>query len=256
MEKEYSEKIFSVYKEVGETPYQVVQKFRQKKNIPPVMKVAYAGRLDPMAEGLLLLVLGRRLRNFDKLIKKEKEYEADILFGFSTDSYDILGIPQKNDINDVDHKKIKDVILNQEKIFSFELPPFSSYKVQGKPLFYWARENKIQNIARPVKKVKINELKIIGEYKLTEEEIHKIVVQKINKVNGNFRQKEILKEWNKVLKNKKQHSILKIKINCDSGFYVRSFAEKIGKELSIGAVLFHLKRTKIGEYNINNSIKL
>lgn len=56
-------KIIPVYKKIGETPYQLVQKFRKKENISEELKIAYAGRLDPMAEGVILLVIGKKTNN-------------------------------------------------------------------------------------------------------------------------------------------------------------------------------------------------
>lgn len=199
----------------------------------------------------------KKLTTFNNYLKLEKEYEAGILFGFNTDTYDILGVPVAKENNKVELKDIKEKIVNQNRLFSFSMPPFSSYKIKGKPLFYWAREKKMNEIKIPIQKVKINNLKIINCYTLNEEEIKKNIIEKISNVKGDFRQKEILKKWTELLASrKKQHFIVKIKISTDSGFYVRSFTNKIGEELSIGAVLFCLKRTKIGKYNINSCIKL
>ncbi len=256
MGKDNIEKIFPVYKKIGQTPYQLVQEFRKQKKIPEDIKIAYAGRLDPMAEGVVLFVIGKKLTNFNNYLKIDKEYEADILFGFKTDTYDILGIPDKNNHKEVKIADIKKTILSQNKIFTFPLPPFSSYKINGKPLFYWAKKEKINTIEIPIKKIKINNLKIVEHYKLNEEEIKNIIIKKIKKVTGDFRQQEILDNWNKVLDSKnQQHFVVKIIISANSGFYVRSFVNKIGDDLSTSAVLFHLKRKRIGKYNIKDCIK-
>ncbi len=256
MQKEIIEKVFPVYKKIGQTPYQLVQEFRRRKNIPQDIKIAYAGRLDPMAEGVVLFIVGKKLTNFNNYLKMDKEYEADILFGFKTDTYDILGIPNRNSHKEVKISAIKKTILGQNKIFTFPLPPFSSYKIKGKPLFYWAKKEKIDTIEIPIKNVKINSLKIIEYYKLSEGEIENIIIKKIKKVTGDFRQQEILDNWNKILNSKNQeHFVVKIVISADSGFYVRSFVNKIGNDLSTAAVLFHLKRKRIGKYTIENCIK-
>ncbi len=257
MQQVNQEEIFPIYKKVGQTPYQLVQAFRKKENIPSNIKVAYAGRLDPMAEGVMLFIVGEKLTGFNSYLNLQKEYEADILFGFKTDTYDILGIPNKRKNKKIETQIIKEKIINQNKLFSFPLPPFSSYKIKGKPLFYWAKENKLNEIEIPIKEVKINSLEIIDHYTLNEKEIKKIIVEKINKVKGDFRQKKISEKWKKILVNKdQQHLVFKIKISTDSGFYVRSFANKVGNDLSNGALLFHLRRIKIGKYSIDNCIKL
>jgi len=53
--------------------------------------MTYAGRLDPLAEGLLLVLTGEECKNKEKYLGLDKEYEVDVLFGFATDTYDILG---------------------------------------------------------------------------------------------------------------------------------------------------------------------
>lgn len=251
------EEIFPVYKPVGKTPYELIQRFREKKKVPESVKVAYAGRLDPMAEGVMLFVVGKKLANFNSYLKLKKEYEADILFGFNTDTYDVLGFPQKKIIKEINVEEIKKKIIEQNRIFSFSLPPFSSYKIQGNPLFYWAREGKINEIRIPTKKIIIHDLRILSHYKISEREIEKNIINKVSKVKGSFRQEETIKKWINILNVKEQkHLVVKIKIAADSGFYVRSFADKIGEESSLGAVLFHLKRLKIDKYSIKDCIKL
>ena len=87
----------------------------------------------------------------------------------------------------------------------------------------------------------------------------KTIEQKINLTKGDFRQKEILSRWQKMLP-KSCWSIktvtfqtAKIKIKCSSGTYIRSIAHHLGQELKTGGILLNLKRTKVGDFDIKNS---
>jgi tRNA pseudouridine55 synthase len=87
------DQVLKLYKKVGETPLECLERFR--KNHPKFknQKMTYAGRLDPLAEGELLVLVGESCKNKEKYLKLDKEYLVDILFGFETDSYDLLGLP-------------------------------------------------------------------------------------------------------------------------------------------------------------------
>ncbi len=135
-------------KKIGQTPLQVLEEF--KKNNPEYqgIKMAYAGRLDPMAEGQLLVLVGDTCKERDKYLGLNKEYEFEILLGFKTDSQDVLGLAKygkpRNFFKTIFFRRdkqrtpIKNIL---KKLHSFigkhnwEYPIFSSKTVQGKPLF-------------------------------------------------------------------------------------------------------------------------
>ncbi len=213
--------------------------------------MTYAGRLDPMAEGLLLIISGEDLTDFSKHLKHPKSYEAVILFGFKTDSFDLLGIPQKINLSE---KKLK--MSDFKGRLSLELPRFSSYRVKGKPLFQWAREGKISEINIPEKSGTVFRLEKIFEKDIKEKELRKEVVKRLSTVEGDFRQKTITEHWKNILSPDSEHSypLIKISVDCSSGFYIRSLADHMGKSIDSGAVLFSLKRVKVGDYETNHEI--
>ena len=87
-----------INKLLGSTPLEAINKFKKQNPAYKDEKIAYAGRLDPMAQGLLLLIIGdKENKKINKHLKKDKEYHAQILLGIQTDSYDILGIPKKSE---------------------------------------------------------------------------------------------------------------------------------------------------------------
>lgn len=186
----------------------------------------------------------------------DKEYEAEIVFGFETDTYDILGLPKKR-------KETKDFSKNELTVFlnnflgknKQSFPPYSSYKIKGKPLFEWAREGKIKEIKIPEKERKIYEIELLSFKKISGKNLLAQINKKINLVKGDFRQEKILKKWQEVLNKTMltKFQTAKIIIKCSSGTYIRSIAHKLGKNLKSGAVLFSLKRTKAGEFEIEDS---
>ena len=91
-------KVHQIYKKIGETPLQALEKHRKQKKIPSNAKLTYAGRLDPMASGVLLILQGATQKQRERYMGLGKTYEVKILFGFSTDSYDLLGLPRASGV--------------------------------------------------------------------------------------------------------------------------------------------------------------
>ncbi|MCC6323714.1 hypothetical protein IT400_02890 [Candidatus Nomurabacteria bacterium] len=233
--------------------------------------MTYAGRLDPMAEGLMLVLTGDDCVKKDEYTNLEKEYEVTILFGFATDTYDLLGILERPEQNSeiIAHNRLyyglrhdeqfqNSVLGLSETIKKFvgkidqKYPPYSSRTVNGKPLFQWAREGRLEEIEIPKHEVYISKIEIMDENKITKIKLSKYIKENIGKIKGDFRQTEILEKWNEVLENSIQenYSCVKLKIACSSGTYVRVIAHELGERLGAGALAMHIKRTKIGDYKI------
>lgn len=238
-------------KKEGETPLGALESLRQKnikryKNI----KMTYAGRLDPMASGLLLLLLGEETKNKEKYLNLEKNYEFKVLFGFSTDTYDILGKVTKNYELLITNYELRRQVKNYVKNFLGEhiqkYPMYSSKTVKGKPLFAYARENAEVDI--PEKKVFIKKLKLEKITEIDNKKLFKNIEKRIKKVQGDFRQDEILKIWRKELLTLNKFRVASFKIKCSSGTYVRAIANSLGEKIGTGALAFSIKRTKIGKY--------
>lgn len=248
--------VLNIYKKAGETPLEAINRLRSSDQEFQKVKITYAGRLDPLAEGVLILLVGDAVYDKEKYLKLDKEYEAEILFGFETDTYDILGVVKKNKTPKALNKN---ELSESLKLFLGKnrqpFPPYSSYKIKGKPLFEWAREGKIKEIKVPEKEREVYEFKIISLRKITGEKLLAKINLKIKQVKGDFRQQEILREWNKILNKEPsvEFQTVKLAIKCSSGTYIRSIAHNLGKELKIGAVLLSLSRTKAGSFHIKDS---
>lgn len=149
--------ILNVYKEKGYTSHDVVALLR---GILKQKKIGHTGTLDPLAEGVLPVCLGTGTKLCDMLTDREKEYEAILLLGISTDTQDITGtVLQKKEVN-LPEKAV------EQAVFSFlgeynQIPPmYSAIKVEGKKLYELAREGK--EIERKARKVEIFSIQILS----------------------------------------------------------------------------------------------
>ena len=232
-----------VYKQIGETPLQCIQRLFNTATDT----YTYAGRLYPMAEGLLLILKNEECKNAKRYHNLTKTYEYSFIIGISTDSYDGLGkitdtqYPQKP----LD-KKIQQVIESVTGTLTFPYPPYASKTVNGKPLFAYARENILHTIRRPTKTVQIKKHTLINTQTTTVNDLKTKIIDSIQKVTGDFRQKEIIQQWQALPNQTVQHYTASI--TATSGTYIRAIVHAIGNRINYPTVTTHIKRTAIGEW--------
>ncbi|MBY0376406.1 hypothetical protein K2P96_00305 [Patescibacteria group bacterium] len=245
-------KLLVLQKKEGETPLECLGRFRNKNKSYKDVKMTYAGRLDPMASGALLVLVGEEVYNKEKYLGLSKEYDFEVLFGAKTDTYDILGkvvaskFP-KEVTKDNLQKEIHLHLKNFMGTFLQKYPIYSSRTVNGKPLFEYGREG--LKVEAPDREVTVKSLKLLKVKEINKEKLLSNIEARIPKISGDFRQEEILKIWRKKLsKHTQQFYIASFHIKCSSGTYVRGIANSMGDQLSIPALAFSIKRTKIGKW--------
>ena len=264
--------VIPIYKALGDTPYQTVQKFKKRFPEYTDTKISYAGRLDPMAEGLLLLLTGEENKNRKDYESLPKTYQFTILLGIETDSYDTLGkivhfsyssfhLKTFNEIGKSmknDKWRMKNILRSFVGKHKQPYPPYSSKAVRGRPLYWWARHNRLNEIEIPKKEIEIYNLDLLSTKRIKIQELRNKVQDDIKKVAGNFRQEQILKSWGQFFESTHISSvpIFNFKISCSSGTYVRGLAHEIGKKLDCGAIALSIKRTSVGNFNISSIIKM
>ena len=240
---------------MSEIPLECIQRFKNENPEYLNEKMTYAGRLDPMAKGELLVLVGEECKKKDKYLGLDKEYEVDILFGFSTDTYDILGLIKKSAVVGV--LQDYDVMGHIGKVERFlnnlvgkqvqEYPSFSSKTINGKQLFQIAKDEELEGQEIPTKEIEIYGTKLLKNYYISGRDLKGDIMKRILLVNGDFRQEEILNKWNKVLSGREEEQFLisKIRVKCSSGTYMRSIAQNLGKLLNVPALSLGIKRIKI-----------
>ena len=196
----------------GKTSHDVVEAVRR---LAGFRQIGHLGTLDPLATGVLVLLLGRATRLAQFYTGRRKRYAAGYRFGFATDSYDADGEPQGPDAApQLDAAMLERLAAHRVGRFEQVPPPFSAKKVHGRPAYEFARKK------QPVE-LKPVEVELF-EYQLKE-------------VEG---------------------SLARFAIECSSGTYIRSLAFDFGKAMNSGSHLTALRRTKIGDYNVNDGMNI
>ncbi len=240
-----------VYKQLGETPLMCLERIRHENMISVDVPMTYAGRLDPMAEGLMILLVGDECKEKEKYTGLDKTYEFEILVGFATDTYDLLGLVQK-ETKSVSFKE--DAFQNVLQSFvgkqTQSYPAYSSKTVDGKQLHTYAREGTL--VQSPNHEIEIYNLYCTSTTIRKKDELERQIEERIGKVVGDFRQTEILQKWSEVLSQTPQTEfhILSCTIDCGPGTYVRQLVHDIGTKLGIPMTTFSIKRTKVGGYTL------
>jgi len=187
-----------------------------KRVLPKGQKIGHAGTLDPFATGLLIILLGKYTKKMVEILEMEKEYVVKAEFGYATDTQDVTG------------KKISEIanlkVVKQTEIEKLIKENFIGKTSQVPPQFS----------AKKIKGRKAYEFAREGEE----------VKLKPNLVT--VQQFKIIKyDW----------PIVSFKILCSSGTYVRTLVNNLGELLGTYATAVELKRTRIGEYTLENAIK-
>lgn len=205
--------ILNIDKPAGITSYDVVDVI---KKLFVGSKVGHTGTLDPVATGVLPILIGDATKLSDKLTAENKAYRVKMLLGVETNTYDITGkIVYASIVN-------QDEIYIRERIKRFigvqeQTPPiFSAIKVEGKRAYEYAREGK--------------ELEL---------KPRKIEIYDINNIAVDIRKREV-----------------SFDVYCTKGTYVRSLVNDIGKKLGCGATMTELIRIRNGNFKIEDSIPL
>jgi len=179
-------------------------------------KVGHAGTLDPIAEGLLIVMVNNATKFSDNLMKRDKEYFVELELGYETATYDTEG--------EITEKYEGEINISDEKIFEairsftgeiMQMPPmYSAIKINGEKLYELARKGiEVERQARKVKIYSIREINI---------------------------------EQNKI----------SFYTEVSSGTYIRSLVKDIGRKLGVYATMTKLVRTKIDKYSMDESVSL
>ncbi len=257
------EKYVILDKAIGETPLSCAEKYRlihpNLKDVP----MAYAGRLDPMASGKLLILLGDECKNQTDYHDLDKEYEFSVLLGVSSDTHDVLGrLATCSVSSDIDKEKIVSVTSSLVGEVTLPYPHFSSKTVSGKPLHTWTLEERLHEIEIPTKTSSVYELEfthseIKSRNNLYAEARTKIdsipPVTDLRKALGNdFRRVDVRHDWEILRDNNilpTEYSIIHFRCVASSGTYMRSLAKVIAEKLGTCGLAWNIHRTKIGTFN-------
>ena len=148
--------ILIVNKSEGFTSRDVVNKLSKIFN---TKKIGHTGTLDPIAKGVLVVVIGKYTKLCEDLTQTYKEYIATFKLGILTDTLDITGkILDEKDVT-VTEEEIRNVIASYKCVYDQEVPIYSSVKINGRKLYEYARNG--ENVVLPKRKVDIKNIEVI-----------------------------------------------------------------------------------------------
>ncbi len=205
--------VINVNKPLGMTSHDVVSRLRRILNMK---KIGHTGTLDPDAEGVLPMCVGKGTKLTDELTAKEKQYLAELTLGLTTDTQDISGEVLKTDLVTATKSEIEKAIMTFVGDIEQIPPMYSAIKVNGRKLYELAREGK--TVDMPPRPVTIFNIEI----KEIDEENHKV----------------------------------RFLVDCSKGTYIRTLCHDIGEKLGCGGVMSALKRTKSGRFKIEDTFAL
>ena len=205
--------IIVIDKENGYTSFDVVAKMRR---ICGEKKIGHTGTLDPMATGVLPILIGNATKAQSLLPESDKEYEATFSFGITTDTLDITGKVLSKTESNVKSEDLE-AVLPQFRGDIMQLPPmYSAVSKDGVRLYELARKGLV-----------------------TEREARPITVYKLDLLNFD-----------------EQLQSAQILVKCSKGTYIRSICDDIGQVLGCGAVMTSLRRVTACGYTLDDAITL
>jgi tRNA pseudouridine55 synthase len=246
-------KVIAIYKNRTETPLQALARVRGWGGGEYTdATLSYAGRLDPMAEGVMLVLVGEENKNREKYLGLDKTYVTEILFGFSTDTADILGkiSASQKSLKFVKSGEIEIELKKMLGKFAQKYPAYSSKSFAGS--YEDVRDGKVSEILHDVE---MYSAELLDVTEISAKNVLKKVTEDISKVVGDFRQEEIIKIWQENLKDEPHvFQIAKMRLEVSSGFYVRQFAEDLGEKVGLPALAFSIVREQVGEWRIDSCL--
>lgn len=207
--------ILIVNKEQNWTSNDVVQKVKRITG----EKVGHTGTLDPLATGVLPLLIGKGTLLSKYLVNHDKTYIAKVKLGIKTDTADLEGEAiKKVDVDDsvFDEKNIREVLKSFEGKQKQTPPMYSAIKIKGKKLYEYARSG--QNVYIPQRDIEIYKMELVSISKDSQE--------------------------------------IEFKVSCSKGTYIRSLCEDIAKKLGNIGTMSNLNRIRVGEFKIEDSITI
>lgn len=213
-----------VYKKKGKTSRNVVENISKKYGV----KAGHIGTLDPMAKGLLPVLVGNTCKLSKYLMEHDKTYLVEMKFGYNTETLDIEGEILEEDKsfrenNIVDNEFFDMIIIAMKKELGTkkQIPPiYSAKKLNGKKLYEIARKDKEKAIEMAKEKAK--EITIYNMYDISLKEL-----------------------WD----NNPKDIVLSFKVECSSGTYIRSLVRDIAENMGTIAIMTDLRRIAVGNYD-------
>jgi tRNA pseudouridine(55) synthase len=248
-----------IEKKVGETPLQALEFFRQGRPELAGVPLTYAGRLDPMAQGKILILIGDECKKRERYDGLDKEYEFEVLLGFQSDTGDLLGIADRG--AEFRTCTVDECTAAAKRFVGrsrLPYPAFSSKKVAGKQLFQHALDGTLKDVEVPQTKGRVYRITFLGMRTVSAEVLAKDIFYRLGlqkadstavRTENDFRRGEVTERWRNIFAAARcGYMILSFRATVASGTYVRTLASLIAGEMHTCGLAYSIKRTKIGKF--------
>ncbi len=244
--------MFVLHKAYGATPLQTLDVFRARESQYATTKLGYAGRLDPLAEGVLLVLEGEENLDPAPWRALDKQYDVSVLFGFGTDSDDLLGLLMAHHDDDCDRGIVERSFDQFRGTIDQRLPSFSSPKVRGRRLYAWARDGGGGEVPSVQRECTVRSLTNRGWTTVSRDELRDGVNRAVSSVHGDFRQDAIAERWLVAMaESRRSHwHVVHLSVHCSSGTYMRALARDLGDASGTPAIAWRIVRTAVGPYTL------
>lgn len=217
--------ILLIDKEKGISSFTVIRQLRRQTGIK---KFGHAGTLDPLATGLMLIGVEKGTKKLTELVGLDKEYVAEVLIGERRSTGDMEGevLEERNYEGDLDSEKVNEALTSMLGNLTLKVSAYSAIKKDGVPMYKRARKaaEKGEEVSElPVRVMSVYEAELV-----------------------NFNIPADIPE----------RLLCTVRFKVSSGTYIRSLAEEFGRRLGYPATLANLRRTKIGDYKIDDAKKV
>ncbi len=206
--------VLLINKPLHRTSHDVVQALRRTLG---ERRIGHVGTLDPLAEGLLVVCIGRATKIVRFLTGLDKTYEAEITLGRTSSTFDSEGIDPNcpaGPVTDLGADHVTEALHRFEGRITQQVPAYSAVRVNGEPLYKKARRG--EEVAPPTREITITDIRLLGY----------------------------------------DNPRVRVSVTCASGTYIRTLADDLGRVLGCGAYLSHLRRTRVGHFDLASAMTL
>eukprot|EP00472_Partenskyella_glossopodia_P009234 CAMPEP_0197536952 /NCGR_PEP_ID=MMETSP1318-20131121/55417_1 /TAXON_ID=552666 /ORGANISM="Partenskyella glossopodia, Strain RCC365" /LENGTH=254 /DNA_ID=CAMNT_0043094989 /DNA_START=127 /DNA_END=891 /DNA_ORIENTATION=- len=240
---------------------------KMERNKPDGRKICWTGRLDPMAEGLVVFLLSPDSGSQKEGQSLSKEYWFRMLLGVQTDTYDSFGIIESSNHSQAWREHLERLHGLLRKLGGRRIqkyPPFSSIAGRNasgysQALWKWSTQGRLDEIEDwPTKNVTVYSVESIQEDVLDGEGVLRMLRDDFERLAGNsssvFRLDQIMKSWKDAIskKGKVVFPVVTCRANVSSGTYVRSLCHEIGMQLGCGGIAIDILRSSLGPFNLRD----
>jgi len=206
-----------------------VKKETQKTAAPWTrLKVGHAGTLDPLASGLMIIGVGKGTKKLTELTKLDKEYVAEVRIGERRSTGDLEGeVLEEKEVESIPYEEIVKVVASLVGTIRLPVSAYSAIKKDGVPMYKRAR--KAEERGEVVTDVPVRDMTVY--------------------------EAEVLDVKN-ITTDGRKRMVATVRFAVASGVYVRSLGEELGKRLGYPATLQALRRTKVGEFSIDEAVHI